>query len=114
MDPPKGAPVRGQGERLPDFPYEAQWIHKPRMFLYRPPTQRSLGPLEMIPVVNADKPDWSFGINAMQSPWQLRVGSEDLNCAAEPTMLVLAAGACWSRELRNGRARRGIKCGISG
>ena len=79
MEIPKGVPLRNQGEPLPpDFPYKGQWIHKPRMFLYHPKVQHSLGAPEMTPVVDVDKPDWSFGINAKNLAWDLQVSIEEI------------------------------------
>ena len=74
MEPPKGVPLRNQGEALPpDFPYEGQWIHKPRVFLFRPSAQQSLGGPEMTSVVND-----AFGINSMQLAFELRINSEEI------------------------------------
>ena len=74
METLKGVPLRNQGEALPtDFTYEGQWIHKPRMFLYRPSAQRSLVGAEMTPVVND-----AFGINSMHLAFELGLNSEEI------------------------------------
>ena len=75
----EGIDLAGQGNPLPtDFPYKGQWILEPRIFLYRPENQQSLGRPEMTPVVDPGSPNWSFGINSMQLAWQLHVGSEQI------------------------------------
>ena len=93
MDPIKGVPLRNQGEPLPpDFPYQGQWIHKPRMFLYRPTNQQSLGGAEITAVVNEGSAEYSFGINAAQLGLELHTDIEAIfkHNAANTLYLVTA------------------------
>jgi hypothetical protein len=61
--------LAGQGEPLPaDFPYEGEWILRPRMFLYvRDEPSRAAPTVPQFTVsVNTLEEDWSFGFDAGQ------------------------------------------------
>lgn len=71
----------GQGEPLPaDFPYQGEWMLKPRMFLYVPADPTMVAPTvpQFTVSLNTYQDDWSFGFDATRLAAALYVTTEAL------------------------------------
>jgi hypothetical protein len=79
MADPSSVSLDGQGNPLPeDFTYKGVWLLEPQLFLYRPDVHHTAGDRELTPVVSAGGQNWSYGINAMQLAFALKVGMDKL------------------------------------
>jgi hypothetical protein len=91
MADPSSVSLDGQGNPLPeDFPYKGEWLLEPQLFLYRPDAQHMAGDRELTPVVSAGGQNWSYGINAVQLAFALRVGVDKLlECNRNGTLVFI-------------------------
>lgn len=93
MAVPNSLSLDGQGNPLPEhFPYKGEWLLDPQLFLYRPDANQTAGDRELTPVVSAGGQNWSYGINAVQLAFALRVGVDKLfECNRNGTLVFVCS-----------------------
>jgi hypothetical protein len=71
-------PLLGQGKSLPaDCPYEGEWLHENKLFLYRP-TNNQPQTVELTAEFRRADGKWCFGFNAATLASELGVWSDEI------------------------------------
>ncbi len=85
-------PLRGQGKPLPpDCPYEGEWLHENKMFLYRP--EHGGTEIELVAIFQMLDGKRCFGFNAETMAEELGIGSDEIFVHNRNRTLILVGTA---------------------